>query len=55
MIEFMREGGVVMWAMLIAAVAVAVLAATRPRERRAIVLGSGSFVCCSRWSGPAWR
>ena len=45
MIEFMREGGMGMWAMLIAFVAVAVLAATRSRQRRAIVLGSGAFLC----------
>jgi hypothetical protein len=41
MMEFMRNGGYAMWVMLVTAVAVAVLAATRKGESRPRVLGAG--------------
>ena len=39
--DYMRNGGINMWVMLIAAIAIAALAATRPRAARSGVLASG--------------
>ena len=42
--DYMRNGGVNMWAMLIAAIATAAFAATRPRAARSGVLASGCIL-----------
>lgn len=41
MMDYMRNGGITMWVMLIAAIAIAVIAATRPAGARSGVLSAG--------------
>jgi hypothetical protein len=44
MFEYMRNGGFMMWVMLVAAIAAGVLATTRPRGERCAVLFGGAFL-----------
>jgi hypothetical protein len=44
MLSFMRDGGVNMWALLVAAIATVVVAASRPKKDRSTVLLAGTIL-----------